>query len=77
MTSCPASHAHSRVKQLLQSKTDLKIIPYRKLIAFSDVIKDTGWQDALEVRTLTSKLSSLGLNLGSTINCHCGVSQAG
>ena len=36
-----------------------------------------GWQDVLEVHTLFSKLSSLGLNLGPDINCHPGVSQSG
>ena len=38
-----------------------------------------GWQDGLEVCTLTliSKLPSQGLNLGPARNCHPGVSQAG
>jgi len=36
-----------------------------------------GWQDGLEVRSLTSKLFSLGSNLDPAINCHLGVSQAG
>ena len=35
------------------------------------------WEDGLKVHTLTSKLSSLGLNLSPAINCHSGVSQAG
>ena len=30
-----------------------------------------------EVRTLTSKLSILGLNIIKAINCHAGVSHAG
>ena len=38
---------------------------------------DGHWQDGLEVRTLTSKLSSLGLNPDPAINYHPGVSQAG
>ena len=36
-----------------------------------------GWQDGLEVCTLISKLSSLGLNPDPAINCHPGVPQAG
>ena len=35
------------------------------------------WQDGLEVRTLASKLSSLGLNPDPAMNCHPDVSQAG
>ena len=34
-----------------------------------------GWQDGLEVGTLASDLSSLGLNPDVAINCHHGVSQ--
>ena len=36
-----------------------------------------GWQDGLEVGTLTSELSSLGLNPDTAINCHRHVSQTG
>ena len=36
-----------------------------------------GWEDGREICTLTSKLSSLGLNLSAAINCHPSVSQAG
>ena len=39
--------------------------------------RKAGWQDGLEVLTLFSKLSSLGLNPGPCINYHPGVSQAG
>ena len=35
------------------------------------------WQDGREAQALTYKLSSLGLNPDSAINCHPGVSQAG
>ena len=36
-----------------------------------------GLQDGLSVRTLTVKLSSLGLNPDPAINCHPSVLQAG
>ena len=38
---------------------------------------EDGWQDGLEVCTLTSKLSSLGSNLSPAKNCPVGLSQAG
>ena len=41
------------------------------------IVQCKGWQDGLEVRTLTSKLSSLGFNHDRAINCHPGVLQVG
>ena len=35
----------------------------------------TGWQGGLEIRKLTSKLSSQGLNSNQAINCHPSISS--
>ena len=43
----------------------------------SELTVHWGWLDGLEVRTLTSKLLSLGSNPEPAINCQPGVSQAG
>ena len=40
-------------------------------------IGELGWKDGLGIRTLTTKLSSLGSNPDPARNCHPGVSQEG
>ena len=48
-----------------------------KILSHPFSVINGGEQDSLEVRTLTCKLSSLGMNPKAAINCHPGVSQAG